>query len=149
MSAQYKPSTLDGWLQESFGAPVADLYRSTRTPDASAALIRALELRSFLVLAEDQVARVRDRVHQATAADRDLDELSADDLRMDAQWLEAALEARDGYRTALGNLLRSMPPPGQRPQLARTTQQAATTSLPPAIAAPAPQRAGAARARRP
>ncbi|MFI9755759.1 hypothetical protein [Streptomyces collinus] len=149
MSVRHKPSTLDGRLHGFFGAPVAELYTATTSPDASAALTRAMELRAFLALAEEQVARVRDRVHHATAADRDMDELSADDLRMDAQWLEAALDARDGYRAALDNLLRTMPPPGQRPRPVRTAQQTLTTALPPAIAAPASQRAGAARARRP
>ncbi|MGC0328092.1 hypothetical protein RKD23_001082 [Streptomyces sp. SAI-170] len=149
MSARDKPSTVDRRLHEMFGAPVAELYTAAAGPDCSAALARALELRSFLALAEEQVARVRDRVHHAMAADRDMDELSADDLRMDAQWLEAALESRDGYRAALDNLMRTMPPPGQRPQPLRTLQQTATTAMPPAIAALAPQRAGAARASRP
>jgi hypothetical protein len=35
-------------------------------------------------------------------------ELSADKLRFDPQWLEADLDARDGYRAALGGLLRTM-----------------------------------------
>lgn len=45
--------------------------------------------------------------------DRDMGELSADKLRFEAQWLEAVLDARDGYRAALGELLRTMPPPDQ------------------------------------
>lgn len=80
--------------------------------------------------------------------DLDMDELSADKLRFDAQWLEAALEARDGYRAALGELLRTMPPPAQQARPVRTAHLRATAALPPS-AAPAPQRAGAARARRP
>ncbi|GGW87298.1 hypothetical protein GCM10010320_81000 [Streptomyces caelestis] len=75
-------------------------------------------------------------------------ELSADQLRFDVQWLDPALEARDGYRAALGELLRTMPPPAQEPRRVRTAQLRATATLPPS-AAPAPQRAGAARARRP
>ncbi|MFJ1551737.1 hypothetical protein [Streptomyces sp. NPDC088246] len=149
MSVKFKPSTVDGRLQDIFGAPVADLYETAASADASAAVTRALELRSFLALAEEQVACVRDRVHDATAPDRDMSELSADDLRMDAQWLEAALDARDGYRAALDDLLRTMPPPGQQHRPVQLTQHKATTTLPPAVAAPAPQRAGAARARRP
>ncbi|MEU6964298.1 hypothetical protein [Streptomyces chrestomyceticus] len=146
MSIQLKPSTLDGRLQEGFAAPVTELYATATGPDAPAALTRAMELRSFLALAEEQVNRVRDRVHDAMAAGRDMDNLSADDLRTDAQWLEAALDARNGYRAALGDLLRTMPPPGQQPRPAPTAQPAVTTPLPPA--APAPQRAGAARTRR-
>ncbi|OIJ91648.1 hypothetical protein [Streptomyces colonosanans] len=148
MSAQLKLSSSDDRLNRVFGAPVPDLYTQAVRPEASPALFRALELRSFLALAEEQVAQVRDRVHEAMAADRDMDELSAEDLRMDAQWLEAALDARDGYRAALDDLLRTMPPPGQRARPARTTQRLAT-ALPPAVAAPVPKSAGAARTHRP
>ncbi|MCC2275541.1 hypothetical protein LKL35_08910 [Streptomyces sp. ET3-23] len=149
MSVRHKSSTVDGRLEEVFDAPVAELYERAAGPDASAAVSRAMELRSFLALAEEQVARVRDRVHEAMAADRDMDELSADELRMDAQWLDAALDARDGYRAALDDLLRTMPPPLPQPRPFRTAQQTVTTALPSALAAPAPQRAGAVRARRP
>lgn len=149
MSVRLKSSTVDGRLQEVFGAPVAELYATATGPDAPPALTRALELRSFLALAEEQVARVRDRVHEAMAPDRDMDELSASDLRFDAQWLEAALDARDGYRAALGELLRTMPPPDQRGRPVRTSQPVVTAALPSSLAAPAPARAGAARARRP
>ncbi|RST11505.1 hypothetical protein, partial [Streptomyces sp. WAC05374] len=120
MSVRLKSSTADGRLQEVFGAPVAELYATATAPDAPPALTRALELRSFLALAEEQVARVRDRVHEAMAPDRDMGELSAGDLRFDAQWLEAALDARAGYRAALGELLRTMPPPDQQSRPVRT-----------------------------
>ncbi|WP_308290456.1 hypothetical protein [Streptomyces meridianus] len=93
------------------------------------------------------MAHVRDRVHQAMAPERDMGELSADDLWMDAQWLEAALEAR--YLTALDDLLRTMPPTRPTGPACPMTQPVITTALPLALAAPAPQRAGAARARRP
>ncbi|WP_411140959.1 hypothetical protein [Streptomyces sp. x-80] len=151
MSVSVKPSSQDGLLEGVFGSPVGDLYEAATVPEATAALRRALELRSFLAVAEEQVARVRDRVHEATAAGRDMGELSADDLRMDAELLKAALSIRDDYRVALGELLRTMPPPG--PALARPVQFAQpkiTMALPPAApAAPAPARAGAAQARRP
>ncbi|GAA3500768.1 hypothetical protein GCM10019016_078750 [Streptomyces prasinosporus] len=144
-----KASTMDGDLQKVFGNPIPELYEAAVGHDASPALARALELRSFLALTEEQVARVRDRVHADMDPDRDMGDLSADKLRFDAQWLEAALDARDGYRAALDELLRTMPPPEQRARPVRTAQlRAATASLPPS-AAPAPQRAGAARARRP
>ncbi|MFD6597642.1 hypothetical protein ACFWFH_29810 [Streptomyces coelicoflavus] len=146
--SRHKATTLDGDLQKVFGNPVAELYEAAASRDASPALARALELRSFLALTEEQVARVRDRVHADMDPARDMDELSADTLRFDAQWLEAALEARDGYRAALGELLRTMPPPAQQARPIRTAQLRAPAALPPS-AAPAPQRAGAARARRP
>lgn len=149
MSVRLKPSTLDDQIQGAFGSPVAELYATAAGPDASPALARALELRSFLALAEEQVARVRDRVHEAMAPDRDIGELSADGLRLDAQWLEAALDARDGYRATLGDLLRTVPPPSQQPNAVRLTQPTIAATLPPSVAAPAPQRAGAARSRRP
>ncbi|MFF7476812.1 hypothetical protein [Streptomyces sp. NPDC008092] len=143
-----RASTMDADLQQVFGAPVPELYESAVGRDASPALTRALELRSFLALTEEQVARVRDRVHRDMDPDRDMGELSADKLRFDAQWLEAALDARDSYRAALGELLRTMPPPAQQARPVRTTQLKATVAVP-SSAAPAPPGAGAARARRP
>ncbi|MEU4174796.1 hypothetical protein [Streptomyces sp. NPDC026589] len=149
MSVRFKPSSADGQLQDVFGVSVTELYEKAISPDASPAVTRALELRSFLALAEEQVARVRDRVHSAMAPDRDMGELSADDLRFDAQWMDAALDARAGYRTALGDLLRTMPPLHQQARPVRLAQQAITAALPPASAAPTPPRAGAAGSRRP
>ncbi|MEU2874115.1 hypothetical protein ABZ769_33790 [Streptomyces olivoreticuli] len=146
MSVITKPTSQDELLEAAFGAPVAELYASATAPEASAALRRALELRSFLAVAEEQVARVRDRVHEATAADRDMGELSAAGLRMDAEWLEAALSTRDDHRTALGELLRTMPPLGPAPAV-QFAQPRITTALPPAV--PAAPRAGAVPARRP
>ncbi|MEU9735245.1 hypothetical protein [Streptomyces sp. NPDC048002] len=147
MNTRRKPSSVDTRLHQVFDAPIDDLYEMAVRSDASPALTRALELRSFLALTEEQVARVRDRVHHATAADRDMGELSPDSLRFDAQWLKAALDARDGYRAAIDTLLRTMPPTGHRTQPIRTAQPQVTAALPTAVAALAPQRAGAARAR--
>ncbi|MGW5096356.1 hypothetical protein ACWEQ1_17485 [Streptomyces nodosus] len=143
-----KASTMDADLQQIFGSPVPELYEVAVGHDASPALACALELRAFLALAEEQVALVRDRVYADMDPERDMGELSADKLRFDAEWLEAALDARDGYRAALGELLRTMPPPDQQPRPVRMTQLKATATMPPS-AVPAPQRAGAARARRP
>ncbi|MFD9817460.1 hypothetical protein [Streptomyces violascens] len=147
MSVTRKPTSQDAALEQAFGASLAELYEQAAGPQTSAALQRALELRSFLAVAEEHVARVRDRVHEATAADRDLGELSADDLRWDAAWLEAALAGRDGYVTALDDLLRTMPGPGQQTRTAgQFTQPKIATTSPPA---PASARAGAVRTRRP
>ncbi|MBW1597270.1 hypothetical protein [Streptomyces sp. JJ38] len=148
MNVRLKPSTADDRLQDVFGAPVVELYETAASADASAAMTRALELRSLLALAEEQVVRVRDRVHDAMAPDRDMCGLSANDLRMDAQWLEAALEARDGYRAALGDLLRTMPSPAQQRRPVQRSQHKVTAPLR-TVAAPAPQRAGAAPTPRP
>ncbi|WP_406186178.1 hypothetical protein [Streptomyces sp. NBC_01006] len=111
MSASTKPTSLDDHLEEAFGAPLAQLYVAAEAWTASPPLQRALALRSFLALAEEQVTIVRDTIHLATAADRDPGVLSSDAMRFDAQWLGAALVARDRYTTALGELLRTMPPP--------------------------------------
>jgi hypothetical protein len=131
VSVTERPCSQDSALAEAFGAPVHQLYAAANGPGASAALRRALELRSFLVLAEEQVARVVDRVHTTTDPGRDQDTLSADALRGDAEWLQAALEARAGYRTALDSLLRTMPPPGTVSGKAQFTQPRITTALPP------------------
>ncbi|MFD8978630.1 hypothetical protein [Streptomyces sp. NPDC059564] len=112
MSTWTKPSSQDAHLEEAFGTPVAQLYTAAAAGAATPAAQRALELRSFLALAEEQVARVRDRVHRNTAPDADMGTLSASELRFDAQWMDAALTARTQYVTALRELLRSMPPPG-------------------------------------
>ncbi|WP_172381101.1 hypothetical protein [Streptomyces sp. MNP-20] len=139
-------SSQDEALAKAFGAQMSELYAQASGPAASAALMRALELRSWLALAEEQVVRVRDRIHDATAADRDLGELSAEDLRFDARWLEAALSARDSYTAALDELLRTLPVPDRLQRTGQLSQPKLATALPPA---PAPASAGAARSRRP
>ncbi|WP_405591724.1 hypothetical protein [Streptomyces sp. NBC_01092] len=146
MSVIKRSSSRDAALQEAFGAEVAELYAQAARGQANAALQRALELRSFLAVAEEQVARVRDRVHAATAADGDMDDLSAGGMRMDAQCLEAALAGRNGYTAALDELLRTMPTPNQAavPRAGLRPKIAAT-----APSAPAESRAGAVRTRRP
>lgn len=146
MSVIDKSTSRDAALQEAFGAAVADLYAQAARAEANTALQRALELRSFLAVAEEQVARLRDRVHTAAATDGDMDDLSAEGLRWDTGWMEAALAGRDGYTAALDELLRTMPAP---------TQAAAShVQLSPKITAAAPlappaSRAAAMRMRRP
>ncbi|MFD3944966.1 hypothetical protein [Streptomyces sp. NPDC058579] len=104
MSTTIKPSSRDERFAEVFGAPLDQLLAA---PEHTRHLREALELRAFLAVAEQHVARVRDR----SAPDRPMDELSEDDLRMDAQWMEAALQARRGYLSVLDKVLRSEPPP--------------------------------------
>lgn len=126
MTTTRKPSSQDKTLESTFGAPLTDLYKQAVRPGASPALVRALELRSFLALAEEQVVRVRDRVCASMAPDINMDLLSAEVLQSDVYWLEAALDGRRGYRRALDSLLSAMPPPTTRPA------PALETSLPPA-----------------
>ncbi|MFG2483442.1 hypothetical protein ACGFSI_11880 [Streptomyces virginiae] len=145
MSTSTKPTSQDANLEEVFGAPLARLYVAAAAGTATAAVRRALELRSFLALAEEQVARVRDRVHRYTAPDTDMGALSASELCFDSQWMDAALSARTQYVTALDQLLRSMPPPGSpRPESrVRFNQNKITTRVafrvPPLAADPAAQ----------
>lgn len=146
MSFIDKPSSRDAALQEAFGSAVVELYAQVAQGEANAALQRALELRSFLAIAEEQVARVRNRAHAATGPDGDMDDLSAEDLRWDADWLEAALAARDGYSAALDELLRAMPAPDQAGPARPGLSPKITATAPPAPAAP---RAGAVRTRHP
>ncbi|MER5443408.1 hypothetical protein [Streptomyces sp. NPDC002790] len=146
MSVIDKSSSRDAALQEAFGAEVAELYAQTARGEADAALQRALELRSFLAVAEEQAARVRDRVHAATGSDGDMNDLSAEDLRWDADWLQAALAGRDGYTAALDELLRAMPAPNQAGPARPGLSPKIAATAPPAPAAP---RAGVVRIRRP
>jgi len=132
-----KASSMDSALETAFGQPVEQLYQAVAADGTAPALARALELRACLALTEEQVARVRDRVHAAMAADRDMGELSAGALRYDAQSLEAALEARGGYRAALGELLRTMPSPVWLEPPVRTAQLRVTASTRPAVRVPA------------
>ncbi|MET8683664.1 hypothetical protein ABZV77_05555 [Streptomyces sp. NPDC004732] len=146
MSVIDKASSRDAALQKAFGSEVSELYAQAARAEANAALQRALELRSFLAIAEEQVARVRDRTHAATGPDGDMDALSAEDLRWDADWLEAALASRDGYTTALDELLRSIPAPNQVvPARAGLSPKIAATAPP----APAASRAASMRTRHP
>ncbi|MEJ8650620.1 hypothetical protein WKI65_21575 [Streptomyces sp. MS1.AVA.3] len=147
MSVIAKPTSRDQALENAFGARPAALYAQAALPGTSVALQRALELRSFLAIAEEQVARVRDRVHDATAADGDMGTLSTENLRWDAQWLEAALAARDGYVTALDDLLQTMPDPAQHPSRPVQKAQPKVTATSPPV--PPPRGAGAVLTRRP
>ncbi|MET9958172.1 hypothetical protein ABZ128_03640 [Streptomyces sp. NPDC006326] len=133
MSDGRRPSTQDARLEGVFGGLLDELHERAVRPGASPALVRALELRVFLALAEAQVVRVRDRVHAAMAPDAELDLLSSDALRFDAEWLEAALAARSSYRTALDKLLAAMPPPAVRLPAAPVPVRPAalSSSLPP------------------
>ncbi|WP_318209504.1 MULTISPECIES: hypothetical protein [unclassified Streptomyces] len=110
MTVRITPSSQDDRLAEIFGAPLNQLYRAA---DKDARTRRALELRSFLALTEQQVVRVRDRVHAGSAPGRSMDELSEEALRMDAEWMKAALSTRRAYLVALDEVLRADPSPEQ------------------------------------
>ncbi|MFG2996601.1 hypothetical protein [Streptomyces sp. NPDC048340] len=107
-----KPTTQDPAIEAAFGQPVGELHQRATAGLAEPALHRVMELRAFLAVAEEHLSRIRDRVHQSTAPQRDLGELNPDDLRMDAQWVDAAVGARTELLTALTNILTSMPAAG-------------------------------------
>ncbi|MFJ6783617.1 hypothetical protein [Streptomyces yangpuensis] len=107
-----KPTTQDQAIESAFGHPVGLLHQRATSGLAEPALHRVMELRAFLAVTEEHLAWIRDRVHQSTARQRDLGELNPDDLRMDVQWLEAAVDARVGLLAALTNVLTSMPAAG-------------------------------------
>ncbi|MFI5982096.1 hypothetical protein ACIBEA_14575 [Streptomyces sp. NPDC051555] len=132
-----KPSTQDQAIEAAFGHPVGLLHRRATSGLAGPALHRVMELRAFLAVAEEHLVRIRDRVHQSTAPQRDLGELNPDDLRMDAQWLDAAVDAREGLLSALTNILTSMPAAGPDRQRLRPPPP---TVRPAPVAAPAPAR---------
>ncbi|MCX5303136.1 hypothetical protein OG304_06675 [Streptomyces sp. NBC_00160] len=132
-----KPTTQDQAIESAFGHPVGLLHQRATSGLAEPALHRVMELRAFLAVAEEHLARIRDRVHLSTAPQRDLGELNPDDLRMDAQWLEAAVDARVGLLAELTNILTSMPAAGPDRHRLRPPPPAAR---PAHAAAPAPIR---------
>lgn len=55
MSAREKSISQEELLERAFGASLSQLYLRVTGPETSAALRRALELPSFLAVAEEQV----------------------------------------------------------------------------------------------
>ncbi|WP_455355358.1 hypothetical protein [Streptomyces sp. SYSU K217416] len=142
MSVIDKSTSRDAALQEAFGAEIAALYAQSARGEANAALQRALELRSFLAVAEEQL----EQVHNIVESDGQMGELSSDDSHRHDQWIEAAVASCDLYGFALDELLLTMPPPSH-PNVPRAgLRPKVTATAPPAPAGP---RAGAVRARRP
>ena len=107
-----RPSTQDRSIEEALGRPVDELHQLATAGRADPRLQRVMEQRAFLAVAEGQLIRIRDRVHQTTAPDNDLDHLDADALRMDLQWLSAAVEARKGLVDLLTRIVPTVPSPG-------------------------------------
>ncbi|MFE6461243.1 hypothetical protein ACFVP0_27765 [Streptomyces cinereoruber] len=140
MSAASRPSSRDEAVERMFGAPLAELYVMAARSGASPSLGRALELRSYLAVSEEHLNRVCDRIHASTAPGDGRRELSPGSLRIDADWLEAALDGRSGCLKAMDTLLAAMPPPAAR------SRSAPTSSLP-AAPRPAPAQPAAARGR--
>jgi hypothetical protein len=102
-----RPSSHDPAIEGVFGKPVAELHRQAAAGDAPQQQARVMELRGLLAVAEMHVERIRSRVHQATSPERAAEDEDAETLRWDAQWLDAALSARNGCRTVLANALRT------------------------------------------
>ncbi|MFD9779510.1 hypothetical protein ACFWXD_20805 [[Kitasatospora] papulosa] len=142
MSIIDKSTSRDAALQEAFSAEVDALYAQSAWGEANAALQCALELRSFLAVAEEHL----ERVHNIAESDCQMGELSSDDLHRHDQWIEAAEVNCDLYGSALDELLLTMPPPSH-PNVPRAgPRPKVTATAPPAPPGP---RAGAVQARRP
>ncbi|MFC9948243.1 hypothetical protein [Streptomyces pratensis] len=142
MSVIDKSTSRDAALQEAFGTEVDALYAQSACGEANAALQCALELRSFLAVAEEHL----ERVHNIAESDCQMGELSSDDLHRHDQWIEAAEANCDLYGSALDELLLTMPPPSHPNVLRAGPRPKATATAPPVPAGP---RAGAVQARRP
>lgn len=130
MTGARRHSSRDTVLEQVFGAPLDDLHEQAVRPDASPALFRALELREYLAVSERALVRVRDRVHESTSPEGNLDLLSAETLALDAQWMDAAIAGRNGCVSALDQLLSTMPPPTSR---STSAALAARSSVPVAM----------------
>ncbi|MFI7364121.1 hypothetical protein ACIBO4_18495 [Streptomyces sp. NPDC050149] len=141
MSVIDKSTSRDAALQESFGAEVDALYAQSACGEANAALQCALELRSFLAVAEKHL----ERVHNIAESDGQMGELSSGDLHRHDQWIEAAEANCDLYGSALDELLLTMPPPSHPNVLGAGPRPKVTATALPAQAGP---RAGAVQARR-
>ncbi|MFF4859883.1 hypothetical protein ACFY2N_33950 [Streptomyces rubiginosohelvolus] len=135
-------SSRDAALQKAFGAEVDVLYAQAARGEANAALQSALELRSFLAVAEEHL----ERVHNIAESDSQMGELSRADLDRHDQWIEAAVASCDLYESALDELLLTMPPPSDLHGPRAGPRPKVTATAPPAPAGP---RAGAVRAQRP
>ncbi|MFE3374605.1 hypothetical protein [Streptomyces anulatus] len=141
MSGIDTSTSRDAALQEAFGAEVDVLYAQAARGEANAVLQRALELRSFLAVAEEHL----ERVHNIAESDSRMGELSSADLDRHDQWIEAAEASCDLHESALDELLIAMPPSDPNGPRAGPRRKVTAIALP----APAGPRAGAVRTRRP
>ncbi len=103
------PTSQDAGIEEAFGRPLAELYAQAAAGTAVPGVQQVLELRSFLAVVEDQAAKARDRIHQATGPAADPQAVPLADLRFRTDLLEAALEVGAKYRRALQDLVRTGP----------------------------------------
>jgi hypothetical protein len=132
MNTTQMPTSQDTRIEEAFGQPLAVLYARAAAGSATPGVQRALELRSFLAVIEDQAAKTRERVHQATRPADSLYGISPADLRFDVSFLEATLKAGVKHRETLEELLRATPAVASQPRRpVRFTQaKAAAVSVP-------------------
>jgi hypothetical protein len=102
------PSSQDSRIEEAFGEPVTRLYAQAMAGSADPGVQKALELRSFLAVVEDQAVRTRDSIHQATDPAGELHAVSGADLRFDVRFLEATLKSAGKYIETLDELIRDV-----------------------------------------
>ncbi|MFF4285643.1 hypothetical protein ACFY0R_09985 [Streptomyces sp. NPDC001633] len=137
MQTRRSATSLDAQIEEAFGRPITALRHDLENP----AVRRVLEIRAMLAVVEQHLDQIRDRLHTATAPDRNCAELADEDLTVDAEWLAAAGRSRNHHAQAITSLLRAGPTASPRKQdhtateaTARSafspTPQASTTALP-------------------
>ncbi|MGX1759885.1 hypothetical protein ACWIG5_23760 [Streptomyces lydicus] len=119
-------TSLDTQVEEVFGRPITALYQDIETTPA---VRRVLEIRAMLAVVEQHLDQIRDRLHTATAPNRNCAELADEDLTVDAEWLAAAGRSRNRHAQAITSLLRAEPPASHSNQ-ARTASEATARSAP-------------------
>jgi hypothetical protein len=105
MNTAEMPSSHDARIEEAFGQPLAVLYGRAEVGAAAPEVHRALELRSFLAAVERAAIVARDRLHETTRPQSSLHGLSREDLRLNADLLEEAIDIAAKYGRELSGLL--------------------------------------------
>ncbi|WP_406220752.1 hypothetical protein [Streptomyces decoyicus] len=118
-------TSLDTQIEAAFGRPITALLHDIEPPDVR----RVLEIRAMLAVVERHLDQIRDRLHTATAPDRNCAELADEDLTVDAEWLAAASRSRNRHAQAITSLLRAGPP-ASHPKQVRTATEATARSAP-------------------
>lgn len=119
-------TSLDTQIEAAFGRPITALLHDIEPPDVR----RVLEIRAMLAVVERHLDQIRDRLHTATAPDRNCAELADEDLTVDAEWLAAASRSRNRHAQAITCSCAPGPLPRIRSRSARPQKQ------PPALRPP-------------
>ncbi|MFF9785070.1 hypothetical protein [Streptomyces nigrescens] len=124
-------TSLDTQIEVAFGRPITALHHDIETPDVR----RVLEVRAMLAVVERHLEQIRDRLHTATAPDRNCAELADEDLTVDAEWLAAAGRSRNRHAQAITSLLCAGPPASHPNQVRMATGAPACSASSPPVRA--------------